>query len=61
MTSNKLFKSFKILLGNGKAFNLQSPNIQNVSKSILKPFEELIRIFHRIAIIIQMIMKNWKV
>ena len=50
MTSNKLFKSFKILLGNGRAFNLQSPNIQNISKSILKPFEELIRVFHRIAL-----------
>ena len=50
MTSNKLFKSFKILLGNGRAFNLQSPNIQNILKSILKPFEELIRIFHRISL-----------
>ena len=52
MTSNKLFKSFKVLLGNGRAFNLQSPNIQNILKSILKPFEELIRIFHRIALTI---------
>ena len=52
MTSNKLFKSFKILLGNGRAFNLQSPNIQNISKSLLKPLEELIRVFHRIALTI---------
>jgi len=50
MIDKKLFNTFKILLGNGRAFNLQSPNIQNVSKSILKPFEELIRIFHRIAL-----------
>lgn len=50
MIDKKLFNTFKILLGNGRAFNLQSQNIQNISKSILKPFEELIRIFHRISL-----------
>ncbi len=50
MVDKKLFNTFKILLGNGRAFNLQSSNIQNISKSILKPFEELIRVFHRIAL-----------
>ena len=50
MINDKLFKTFKLLLGKGRAFNLQSHNIQNISKSILKPFEELIRIFHRIAL-----------
>ncbi len=50
MVNDKLFKTFKVLLGNGRAFNLQSPNIQNISKSLLKPFEELIRVFHRIAL-----------
>jgi hypothetical protein len=45
----KLFTTFKLLLGKGRAFNLQEPNVQNVSKAFLKPFEELARIFHKIA------------
>jgi hypothetical protein len=49
MISDKLFTTFKLLLGKGRAFNLQERNIQNVSKAFLKPFEELIRIFHKIA------------
>jgi hypothetical protein len=46
---DKLFTTFKLLLGKGRAFNLQGQNIQNVSKSFLKPFEDLTRIFHKIA------------
>jgi hypothetical protein len=46
---DKLFTTFKLLLGKGRAFNLQEKNIQNISKSFLKPFEDLIRIFHKIA------------
>jgi hypothetical protein len=49
MIQEKLFTTFKLLLGKGRAFNLQEKNIQNVSKSFLKPFEDLIRIFHKIA------------
>lgn len=50
MIDKKLFNTFKLLLGKGRAFNLQSPNIQNISKSILKPFEKLTRVFHRITL-----------
>jgi hypothetical protein len=49
MIQEKLFTTFKLLLGKGRAFNLQEKNIQNVSKSFLKPFEDLVRIFHKIA------------
>ena len=31
MNNHNLFKSFKLLLGNGRAFNLQGLNIQNIS------------------------------
>lgn len=50
MNNHNLFKSFKLLLGNGRAFNLQGLNIQNISKSFLKAFEDLIRVFHRIEL-----------
>ena len=50
MNNHNLFKSFKLLLGNGRAFNLQGLNIQNISKSFLKVFEDLIRVFHRIEL-----------
>jgi hypothetical protein len=46
---DKLFTTFKLLLGKGRAFNLQESNIQNISKSFLKPFEDLTSIFHKIA------------
>lgn len=49
MINEKLFKTFKILLGNGRAFNLLNKNINNFSRSLLKPMEELIRIFYKIA------------
>jgi hypothetical protein len=49
MIQNKLFKTFKLLLGKGRAFNLTEPNISSISKAFLKPLEDLTRIFHKIA------------
>jgi len=49
MISNILFTTFKILLGKSRAFHLNETNISNISKSFLKPFEDLIRIFRKVA------------
>jgi len=49
MISDILFTTFKILLGKSRAFHLNETNISNISKSFLTPFEELVRIFYRIA------------
>lgn len=49
MITDTLFKTFKLLLGKSRAFNLIETNISNISKSFLKPFEDLIRIFRKIA------------
>ena len=46
---NFLYISFKKLLGNGRAFRLIAPNIDAVVKSFLFVFENLVRIFYRIA------------
>jgi hypothetical protein len=49
MNTDTLFKTFKLLLGKSRAFHLNETNISNISKSFLKPFEDLIRIFRKIA------------
>lgn len=49
MITDTLFKTFKLLLGNSRAFNLTETNISNISKYFLKPFEDLIRIFRKLA------------
>jgi hypothetical protein len=49
MISDILFTTFKILLGKSRAFHLNETNISNISKSFLTPFEDLIRIFRKLA------------
>jgi hypothetical protein len=42
---NKIFTTFKNLLGQDRAFNLNEKNISNFSKSLLLPFVDLINTF----------------